>query len=244
MQIAKIAVEAATYAIDKPYSYLVPSDMEVSVGCRVLAPFGRGNRTSEGVVLSLEQGVPSGPLKALRLNLDGEAVISQREIRLALWVRQRYFCTFYDAIRTILPAAVWYRYQELWQLVQGAVWDGLSDKETAVCHLLTEGPQEISVLQEAFGEGVTAVLRGLEKRGVVSQQTLSRRTVQDKAVQLARLVLPEDEAAAWAQSRKKARGACMTRCSSCFSRGRPPSMSCAISPVFPGRRSRRWKSAA
>ena len=46
MQIAKIAVEAATYAIDKPYSYLVPSDMELSVGCRVLAPFGRGNRTS------------------------------------------------------------------------------------------------------------------------------------------------------------------------------------------------------
>ena len=203
MQIAKIAVEAATYAIDKPYSYLVPSDMEVSVGCRVLAPFGRGNRTSEGVVLSLEQGVPSGPLKALRLNLDGEAVISQREIRLALWMRQRYFCTFYDAIRTILPAAVWYRYQELWQLVQGVVWDGLSDKETAVCHLLTEGPQEISVLQEALGEGVTAVLRGLEKRGVVSQQTLSRRAVQDKAVQLARLALPEDEAAAWAQSRKK-----------------------------------------
>ena len=203
MQIAKIAVEAATYAIDKPYSYLVPSDMEVSVGCRVLAPFGRGNRTSEGVVLSLEQGVPSGPLKALRLNLDGEAVISQREIRLALWMRQRYFCTFYDAIRTILPAAVWYRYQELWQLVQGAVWDGLSDKETAVCHLLAEGPQEISVLREALGEGVTAVLRGLEKRGVVSQQTLSRRAVQDKTVQLARLALPEDEAAAWAQFRKK-----------------------------------------
>ena len=203
MQIAKIAVEAATYAIDKPYSYLVPSDMEVSVGCRVLVPFGRGNRTSEGVVLSLEQGVPSGPLKALRLNLDGEAVISQREIRLALWMRQRYFCTFYDAIRTILPAAVWYRYQELWQLVQGAAWDGLSDKETAVCHLLAEGPQEISVLREALGEGVAAVLRGLEKRGVVSQQTLSRRAVQDKTVQLARLALPEDEAAAWARSRKK-----------------------------------------
>ena len=109
MQIAKIAVEAATYAIDKPYSYLVPAGMDVRVGCRVLAPFGRGNRTSEGVVLSLEQGVPSGPLKALRLNLDDAPLISQREIKMALWMPQRYFCTFYDAIRTILPAAVWYR---------------------------------------------------------------------------------------------------------------------------------------
>lgn len=71
MQIAKIAVEAATYAIDKPYSYGVPAGMDVSVGCRVLVPFGRGNRTSEGIVLSLEECLPNGPLKALRLNLDG-----------------------------------------------------------------------------------------------------------------------------------------------------------------------------
>ena len=88
MRIAKIAVEAATYAIDKPYSYLVPAEMALGVGCRVLAPFGRGNRTSEGIVLSLEDGVPAGPLKALRLNLDGDPLISQREIKLALWMRQ------------------------------------------------------------------------------------------------------------------------------------------------------------
>lgn len=94
MQIAKIAVEAATYAIDKPYSYGVPAGMDVSVGCRVLVPFGRGNRTSEGIVLSLEEGLPNGPLKALRLNLDGAPVISPREIKLAFWMRQRYFARF------------------------------------------------------------------------------------------------------------------------------------------------------
>ena len=203
MQIAKIAVEAATYAIDKPYSYLVPADMDVSVGCRVLAPFGRGNRTSEGVVLSLEQGVPSGPLKALRLNLDGVPLISQREIKMALWMRQRYFCTFYDAIRTILPAAVWYRHQVIWQLTEQTIPDDLSDKEQAVCRFLEEEPHKASELQEVFGEGIVTTLRVLEKRGVVTQQTLSRRTVHDKTVQLADLALPADDAAAWVQSRKK-----------------------------------------
>lgn len=203
MQIAKIAVEAATYAIDKPYSYLVPADLDVCVGCRVLVPFGRGNRTSEGVVLSLEQGVPAGPLKALRLNLDGAPVISRREIKLALWMRQRYFCTFYDAIRTILPAAVWYRYQVVWQLTASEVPDDLSDRERAVCRFLAEGPRKASELQEALGEGIVTTLRTLEKRGMVTQQTLRRRTVQDKTVQLAGLALPADAAAAWAQSRKK-----------------------------------------
>ena len=121
MQIAKIAVEAATYAIDKPYSYGVPAGMDVSVGCRVLVPFGRGNRTSEGIVLSLEEGLPDGPLKTLRLNLDGAPVISLQEIKLAFWMRQRYFCTFYDALHTILPAAVWYRYRELWRMADGVL---------------------------------------------------------------------------------------------------------------------------
>ena len=203
MQIAKIAVEAATYAIDKPYSYGVPADMDISVGCRVLVPFGRGNRTSEGIVLSLEDGLPDGPLKTVRLNLDGEPVIAPREIKLAFWMRQRYFCTFYDAIRTVLPAAVWYRYQELWQLCGNSAFPELTEKETAVCQTLSDGARELSVLREAYGEGVITTLRGLEKRGVVSHQTVGRRNVQDKTVQLVRLAIPPEDAAVWAQARKK-----------------------------------------
>ena len=203
MRIAKIVVEAATYAIDKPYSYLVPSDMDVSVGCRVLVPFGRGNRTSEGIVLSLEDSVPKGPLKALRLNLDGVPLISPREIKLALWMRQRYFCTFYDAIRTILPAAVWYHYQELWQLNTGAPVSELSGRELAVYQLLSDGPKETAALKEAYGEGIVTTLRSLEKRGIVSRQTVSRRNTRDKTVRLARLALPPEEAEQWAEGKKR-----------------------------------------
>ena len=170
MQIAKIAVEAATYAIDKPYSYLVPSDMELSVGCRVLAPFGRGNRTSEGVVLSLEQEMISAPLKALRLNLDGEPVITRREIKLALWMRQRYFCTFYDAIRTILPAAVWYRYREQWQLTGKLTDMVLPPREAAIYQLLSDGPQELEAIQKSCGEQAPVLLRSLEKRAALEDR--------------------------------------------------------------------------
>ena len=47
-QIAKIAIEAATYAIDKPYSYQVPDGMNVSAGLRVMVPFGRGIAARRG----------------------------------------------------------------------------------------------------------------------------------------------------------------------------------------------------
>lgn len=85
------------------------------------------------MVLQLRQEVPAKPLKAIRSLLDQEPVLSEKEIRLALWMRQRYFCTFYDALHTILPAAVWYRYREIWSLCPTAGEEGLTEREQAVC---------------------------------------------------------------------------------------------------------------
>ena len=53
--IGKIAVSAANFAIDKPYSYWIPREMRLAPGQRVTVPFGRGNRRAEGVVLSVER---------------------------------------------------------------------------------------------------------------------------------------------------------------------------------------------
>ena len=54
--IAKVALSAATYAIDKPYDYLVPDDLKETLrpGIRVIVPFGAGNRRTEGMILALE----------------------------------------------------------------------------------------------------------------------------------------------------------------------------------------------
>ncbi len=62
--IAQLAVAAAVYAIDRPYSYRVPEDMPLLAGMRVLVPFGHGNRRTEGIVLSVQEGVAAG-LKAV-----------------------------------------------------------------------------------------------------------------------------------------------------------------------------------
>ena len=103
--IAKIAVSAATFAIDKPYSYCVPDEMELQPGQRVTVPFGRGNRRCEGVVLSVENASFDG-LKAVERCLDEQPVVSPVLLRLAAFVRERYFCTFYEAIRAMLPVII------------------------------------------------------------------------------------------------------------------------------------------
>ena len=54
--MVKVAVSAAPYSIDKPYSYLVPESLAAAVpGVRVMVPFGRGNKESEGLILARVQ---------------------------------------------------------------------------------------------------------------------------------------------------------------------------------------------
>ena len=108
--IAKIAVAAATYGIDKPYDYLVPKELadRINVGTRVSVPFGKGNRRSEGVVLAVSESSTIDELKSVLSILDEERVLSAEQVKLALFMRERFFCTVYDAVRAILPAGLWF----------------------------------------------------------------------------------------------------------------------------------------
>ena len=121
IKLARLAVAAAPYLIDKPYTYTVPDALEpvLERGMRVLVPFGRGNRTSEAMVLSIENGAKRRGLKAIASILDDAPVLDAAGIRMALWMRERYFCTMYDAVRTILPTGLWFRTQTVYYLCDG-----------------------------------------------------------------------------------------------------------------------------
>ena len=92
--IAKVALAAAAYAIDKPYDYLVPLELEGRAvpGVRVLVPFGRGNKRTEGMVLGLSGALPEGKrLKEIVTVLDDAPVLDASGLKLCLWMRERYF---------------------------------------------------------------------------------------------------------------------------------------------------------
>lgn len=112
---AKIAVAAATYWVDRPFDYRIPPALadKVVPGVRVVVPFGGGNRRTEGIVLSLGTAQPGMRLKSIASVLDASPVLSPEMIRLAVWLRERYFCTVYDAVHAMLPAdsgTRWSRY--------------------------------------------------------------------------------------------------------------------------------------
>ena len=149
--IAKIAVSAATFAIDKPYSYAVPMGMELQPGMRVMVPFGRSNRRTEGVILRLEEGSEE-KLKAVDRSLDEEAVLSPLMLQLAVFMRERYFCTLYDAVRTMLPAGLWFQSKESYALTEDRTWQEKTPRQPDAVKLL-------QLLEELGGSADGACLR-------------------------------------------------------------------------------------
>lgn len=108
--VAKIAVAAATYWVDKPYDYLVPEELRDKAlpGVRVYVPFSQGNRRSEGVILAISDHSDCEKLKPITAVLDDAPVLSSEQIKLALFMRERFFCTVYSAIKAMLPAGLWF----------------------------------------------------------------------------------------------------------------------------------------
>ena len=118
---AKIAVAAATYWVDRPFDYRIPPALadKVVPGVRVVVPFGGGNRRTEGIVLSLGTAQSGMRLKSIASVLDASPVLSPEMIRLAVWLRERYFCTVYDAVHAMLPAGLWYQMESVYTLCAG-----------------------------------------------------------------------------------------------------------------------------
>ena len=207
--IAKIAVSAANFAIDKPYSYRVPEEITVRPGQRVQLPFGRANKRTEGIVLAVESGDET-KLKPIDCCLDGEPLLTETQLRLAAFLRERYFCTFYDAIRCMLPAGLWFRTKDTFSLTEDRSWSGktLRKEHTAEVLALLEnlgGQAEEAALRNLIPEEETLrdVLAYLLRKKWISSQTDFQRKTGDKTEKIATLAASPEETLAFAQSRPK-----------------------------------------
>lgn len=101
---AQVAVENTIYHFDKLFTYRVPESLRESVvpGVRVSVPFGAGNRRRVGLVFSLSK---EGGERAKDVDsvLDRETALSQDMLDLAKWMKDRYYCTLFEAAKLMIP---------------------------------------------------------------------------------------------------------------------------------------------
>lgn len=211
--IAKVAVSAATFAFDRPFSYKISPGFDgVRPGCRVIVPFSRGNRPCEGIVLSVGSAEDAPGLKAVLKVLDEEPVLTAEQIRLAVWMHDRFFCTVYNAVKVILPAGVWFQISTVYHITEGMEEDvaleacGKSKArrlavETVFAH---GGSCDLADLQAVFGEeDPTNALHVLVKKGVLRFEGAEKRRVKDKETVYASLNLPAEDAQEEIRLRRK-----------------------------------------
>jgi len=207
--IAKIAVSAATFAIDKPYSYRIPEGMVLRPGMRVQVPFGKGNKRTEGIVLSVEAG-DGQELKSVDCGLDEEPVLTQQMLRLAAFMRDRYFCTLFDAVRVMLPAGLWFDTKNIIRLTGDTAWREKTLRNKTAAQILQflqdlGGQAEETALRKAVPD-VDALDEALQylqkKKWITAQQDFCARA-SDKTEQIATLASSAEEALEYAAHRPK-----------------------------------------
>ena len=207
--IAKIAVSAATFAIDKPYSYRIPEEMTLQPGQRVQLPFGRGNRRAEGVVLSVEAGSDEG-LKCVERVLDEDPVLTKSQLQLAAFIRERYFCTLYDAIRAMLPAGLWFQTKASYLLTEDRSWQEKTIKKQGAAEILRlmedlGGHADETALRNLIeNEDILSdALSYLTKKKWVEARTEFQRRSTDKTEKIVTLASSPEEALEFASHRPK-----------------------------------------
>lgn len=202
--VAKVAVSAAVYAIDKPYDYLIPAEMqgEIRPGSRVLVPFGRSNRKTEGFVVQCSEQEEAQGLKEISFLYDHTASLSAAEIKLAMWMCTQYFCTFFEAADAMLPPGVWQRDKTLYFPGNLSLEDALAKvkRSSRKQVLLTTIYAETKPISATKLEKLTKVtdiaqlLQQLAAAGLLQVSQVSGQTTKDKQINMISLALSLDQA--------------------------------------------------
>lgn len=188
--IAETAVSGTSYSFDMLFSYTVPEYFSVCPGCRVLVPFGRGNRRRIGVVMRLTEGEASG-LKSLADVIDHEPVISEELIGLAFYLREQTFCTYFEAVKTMLPPGMGVKAKERFSFVRGfREYDKLSPEAARLFESLkmASGDRELTELMEGYiPENGRRLPDELCEAGAIASNNVFRQNVGDASVKMVRL---------------------------------------------------------
>ena len=106
---ALVAVDKASIHFDKLYSYLIPAELTENVqpGCRVLVPFGTGNRKRQGMVMKIQSlDEPTKRMKYITQLIDKQPLLSPRALQLVEWLKSYVLCTYYEVVRLLIPPGI------------------------------------------------------------------------------------------------------------------------------------------
>jgi len=191
-----VAVDRTAYHFDKLFDYRIPPEFSgtAQAGCRVTVPFGGGNRRRQGMIMALETTSEYERIKPLTAVLDKAPLLSTEMLALAVWLRERTFCTYFDAVKAMLPVGITLKLTTVYSaapaLRETLEAGRLDEEEQALGEALLKSgaPLEREKLLDSCG--LSADSKYLEKMleaGLLIQDSDSVRRVSDATLRMVRL---------------------------------------------------------
>lgn len=197
--VAGVAVDQKIYHIDKLYDYLVPDECLATAqpGSRVMVPFGGGNRPTMGVIMELHQPEDTHGLKSLVSVVDTQPVLNAEMLRLAAYLKERTYCTFYSAVQQLLPAGAGYAVKQTYRPAADLTLEQLGSfpddaAKVLQCLLSVDRALSADAIEKKTGVAdCAALLQKLCKRELVIRQSTAKQNTSLATVKMVKL--PERE---------------------------------------------------
>ena len=202
-KIAVVVINGTTRKYDREYHYLVPDEFRDSLaaGMRVIVPFGAGNKPREGYVMGFAESSEFDGIKEIKKVIDKKPVLLPSQIDLAVWMKRRYFCTYSQAIRCMLPPGINARSLRVVELAGDSLadeaYDALPPNKKLLIGLLrsNDGSVEYDELKKLYGKrsDFGRNIRELADQGLVRITERYTSAVRAKTIRAACLAMAPEE---------------------------------------------------
>lgn len=195
MKIAEVVIANNSKELDKKFSYLVPENTDVSAGARVVVPFGRGNKSVEGIVCGFAEGADFSSLKEITRVVDEAPLCTPKLLELAEHIHKTCVCTRYQALRLVMGSGSKLKTTRWITLLKPeADFEKISGRSKAkkkLLEILHDAGGTVDYGAVAWISNISAAIKSLNEDGVI---TLDEKVAQSVKSRLVRMVKIADTA--------------------------------------------------
>ncbi|MBR5518950.1 MAG: primosomal protein N' [Clostridia bacterium] len=208
MRIAEVVIANNSRELNKKFSYLVPDDINVLPGARVVVPFGRGNKTVEGIVTGFTDKTDFTKLKEIARVIDEKPLCTPKLLELAEYIQKTSVCTYYQALRLVVASGTKIKTTRWITLLNTDIdiekTAGRSASKKKLLEILSDAGGTVDYGAVAWVSNINTAIKSLEKEGIISLDDTVAENVKSKLVRMVRLTDMAEYTEDWSSLHKRA----------------------------------------
>lgn len=185
--VASVAVDKTLYSYDVLFDYSVPLTLidKVKPGCRVIVPFGRANKKAVGMVFEvIEKSYDAKAVKPLINVIDDRFILSEEMLGIVRWMKESTFCTYFDAIKTVIPTGLSFSVESKFELTDSDEELNADEAELLAYLKTAKNSRELDALVDGADK---KLVKSLIDKGCIIKLETAKRRIGDETERVYRL---------------------------------------------------------